>query len=156
MDRRRTAWAVGIAIGALVLLWIIWPSPRESTGHPRGSEFPPELAEAIRDGIALTREARRDAIDGIASANRWRLLSIVIGASIPIVAAYLALRLAATKDPDEADVMALMIKESNIIAKRALRDIERRKLKDSKSLSKGKAGAEDPQDSPADETPDDE
>ena len=139
--------------GVLLLLLIIRPFGG-SARNPRGPEFPPELADAIRDGIAMTREARRDAIDGMASANRWRLLAIVIGASIPVVISYLALRLAATKDPDEADVMARMIEESDIIAKRSLRDIKRGKLKDSKNLSEGEDEDDDAHESPVDETED--
>ena len=156
MDRRRIAPIVAAsAIGIIILLLILWPS-RGSTRNPRGPEFPVELAEAIRDGVAMTREARRDAMDGMVSAQRWRLLAIVIGVCVPIVVAYLALRVAATKDPDEADVMARMIEESRILAKHSLPHVDHRKLKEQKSLSEGESASEDnPSEETSNEAPDD-
>lgn len=109
-EKRILAWIAAL-LALLALTWLSWPrhgAPREST-TPVAPEYPPELAEAIRDSVQMVSEAREDASAYAVWSGRWRLLAIAIGVSAPLVVAYLVFRSAARKDPDETEVAARLL-----------------------------------------------
>ena len=109
MDRRTTVllW-VGLAVAALLML--AWPS---SPRVIEGPDYPPELAEAVRDSVEMIRDAREDAQSYTVWSGRWRMLAIVIGVSVPVVVAYLLFRSATKTDPDEIEVVARLADRSS-------------------------------------------
>jgi len=110
-EKRILAWIAAL-LALLALTWLSWPRhgapPREST-VPVAPEYPPELAEAIRDSVQMVSKACEDASAYALWSGRWRLLAIAIGVSTPLVVAYLIFRSAARKDPDETEVAARLL-----------------------------------------------
>ena len=95
--------AVAVAV-AVVGLW--------GLSHVlRTREPSAELARATREALRMAREARRDAEDARRASSALRVLSLVVGVSVPLVVAYLIFRLKARAEPGAEEILAALEKE---------------------------------------------
>jgi len=92
---RRAVWIV-VAAGAVVLLAVLC--------RP-GADPNTELARTARDAVALAHDAQSDNRAAVLWSERFRLLGIVAGVSVPIVIVYLIWRSSSTSELDSTEVL---------------------------------------------------
>ncbi len=83
-----------VIAGAFLLFLVCRPA------HPNA-----ELARTTREAVQLARDAQTSGESAALWAGRFRLLAIVVGASAPLVVAYLVWRASARSELDPAEVI---------------------------------------------------
>ena len=97
-DRRYLLLVGAIVLAGAILLFLLC----------RPTDPNAELARAAREAVQLARDADSSATSAVLWGSRFRLLAIVLGATVPMVVAYLIWRSSAGADPDAADILGLM------------------------------------------------
>ena len=93
--------AVVVALGGLWGLSRIFRS-----GEPSS-----ELARATREALEMAREARQEAQDTRRTASALRVVALVVGATAPLVIAYLVYRLRARQEPELNEILHVLERE---------------------------------------------
>ena len=99
---RRTVWII-VAAGVVVATMLLLSSdPDPNT----------ELARTAREAVAMAHDAQSDNRSAVLWSERFRLLAIVAGVSVPLVIVYLIWRSSSTGELDIAEVIQAMDKHA--------------------------------------------